>query len=92
MKIIEIEQAIIQLETLKRSNPNFEKPLKYAIELMEHEIPKRPIVTYENYGTDADGNRGMLIKWVECPCGAILDSDEDRCPDCQQLIDWEREE
>lgn len=50
----------------------------------------KPKLCKENYGTDRDGNRGIIISWYECPnCGTeILDYIE-RCTSCNQLLDLE---
>lgn len=58
---------------------------------MDKEKAVRPKIVKERYGTDRDGNRGIWVKWYECPnCGAEIDFDyeeENRCSSCNQLLD-----
>jgi DNA-directed RNA polymerase subunit M/transcription elongation factor TFIIS len=64
---------------------------KYILGLIEKEIPKSPKIYTENEFTDADGNRGIKITYVECPnCGTEIDEIRGlpRCIECGQMIDW----
>ena len=53
----------------------------------ELNIPKKPIVRKFNEYDDADGNRGELVTYIECPnCGCEISGESDRC-ECGQLLD-----
>lgn len=61
-----------------------------AIEALEKQAPKNPKVSYDNEFTDADGNRGMCVRHIECPnCESELGYDTDYCSSCGQRIEWE---
>ena len=60
---------------------------KYILGLLEKEIPKSPVIYTENEFTDADGNRGMKVTYIECPsCGSDLEVNDGCCIKCGQKI------
>ena len=63
----------------------------YILGLLQKEIAKSPIVYTENEFTDADGNRGMKVTYIECPnCRTEIDELRGfpRCIECGQRIEW----
>lgn len=91
--IFDLKETINHLKMLRKLDTNTkEKLYDIAIDSLEIQIPKHPISCFDNdYGSDADGNRGIRIEWVECPnCGNELDGEyqSSRCPECKQLLDW----
>ena len=59
-------------------------PYSLAIEAMEKQIPKKPIIK-----KSCKVNAFTLI----CPnCGAVLQSDSPHCRHCGQAIDWSEDD
>lgn len=64
-----------------------------AIEALEKQIPKKPSIVKSVYGSDADGNRGIELTDVVCPCcGRDVMLNTDYCQDCGQAISYEEVE
>lgn len=57
---------------------------------LEKQIPKKPLIRYENMGFGISPNETFKIKGCPC-CKEDLDSDETTyfCQNCGQAIDWE---
>ena len=88
----DIERAI---EVLKKQyrNPYADYELRLAckasIEALEKQIPHKLKTRYDNEFTDADGNRGMLVRHIECPnCESEMFIQFEYCPECGQKLDW----
>lgn len=90
---VDIEKAIEMLKGHKKyvSDVLYES-IDLAVETLEKQIPQKPNVRYDNEFTDADGNRGMRVKYIECPnCESELGYDTDYCSSCGQRIECEVE-
>lgn len=89
-----IEEAKSQLEDLIQDRKSFIcggddeiyrkdiEALKKAVEVLEKQIPKKPIS-----GIDFAGNEYRIC----CDCSAIVQDGEwkaNYCPDCGQALDW----
>lgn len=84
----EDRERILDTENLKVSDSVKEiyrkdiEALKKAVEVLEKQIPKKPLA-----GIDFIGNKFRIC----CECSAIVQDGEwkaNYCPDCGQKIDW----
>ena len=90
MELREIKQASYEIYKLIKytEDTNAKKALNYAFNLIEHEIPRQPKVIKELVPSLVYG--GEVKTYFKCPtCNEELEGEEERCSNCQQLIDWD---
>lgn len=67
------------------------KSYKIIIEALGIQVPEHPRYNHSYEYADIDGNRGIWVDFIHCPnCGYDLCDEEEpeRCPECEQLLDW----
>jgi len=90
-----VEKALQRVnELIKKCDEESEEYTDYVVmkQALEKQVSKAPKISYGNEFTDADGNNGMKLRYVECPnCECEILAHFDYCPECGQRLSWEVE-